>query len=400
MPPTIVPMALSPDICIRGAGIVGRSLALLLVRERLRVALVAPPRDPTSGHGDVRAYALSPAARNLLESIRCWPDERFATPVLEMQIRGDQQGQVQFSASAQGVPALNWIVDVPALETRLAEAVRYQSGIEEVASPVHAPLTVVCEGRASQTRAELGVEFETMAYPQHAIATRLDCEFSHDQIARQWFTPNGEILAFLPLDGPQGKQVAVVWSVRAERVRELMDCEPGAFAAQLADVSERSLGALALAAERATWPLILAQAKRWAGPMAGRPGESFALAGDAAHAMHPLAGQGLNVGLADAAELARILATRETWRNVGDMRLLRRYERARQADWLRMSLATDSLQQLFSRPDTLLSAIRNWGMTAFDHSGPLKSRVARLAMGTAGFSAPQNLSKPQKPISK
>lgn len=393
-------MALSPDICIRGAGIVGRSLALLLARERLRVALVAPPRDPASGHGDVRAYALSPAARHLLESIRCWPDERFATPVLEMQVHGDQQGQVQFSASDQGVSALNWIVDVPALEAKLAEAVRYQSGIEEVASPVHAPLTVVCEGRASQTRAELGVEFETMAYPQHAIATRLDCEYAHDQIARQWFTPAGEILAFLPLDGPQGKQVAVVWSVQAERVRELMDCEPGAFAAQLAEISGKALGTLALAAERATWPLMLAHAKRWVGPMTKRPGESFALAGDAAHAMHPLAGQGLNVGLADACELARILAAREAWRGLGDMRLLRRYERARQADWLRMSLATDTLQQLFSRPETLLSAIRNWGMTAFDHSGPIKSRVARLAMGTAGVSGRQNLFQPVKPNSK
>ncbi|MBH1965006.1 MAG: ubiquinone biosynthesis protein UbiH, partial [Comamonadaceae bacterium] len=132
-------MALTPDICIRGAGIVGRVLALLLARERLRVSLVAPARDPASGHGDVRAYALSPAAKALLESLRCWPDERFATPVLEMQVHGDQQGHLRFAAEAQGVAALNWIVDVPALETKLAEAVRYQGAIEEVASPVNAP---------------------------------------------------------------------------------------------------------------------------------------------------------------------------------------------------------------------------------------------------------------------
>ncbi len=372
----------------------GRSLALLLARERLRVALVSPARDPSSGHGDVRAYALSPAARSLLESVRCWPDERAATPVLEMQVHGDSQGQVQFSASAQGVPALNWIVDVPTLEARLAEAVRYQSGIEEIQAPVPAPLTVVCEGRASQTRAELGVEFESTAYPQQAIATRLDCEFPHDQIARQWFTPAGEILAFLPLGGPKGKQVAVVWSVRTERARELMECEPGAFAAQLAQASSGALGALDMIAERATWPLMLARARRWVGLVPGRPGESFALAGDAAHTMHPLAGQGLNVGLADAGELARVLAARESWRSPGDIRLLRRYERARQADWLRMSMATDALQQLFSRPESLLSTLRNWGMKAFDHSGPFKSRVTRLAMGTADSSKPRTLFKP------
>lgn len=377
-------MALSPDICIRGAGIVGRTLALLLARERLRVALVSPPNDPASGHGDVRAYALSPSARTLLESLRCWPDERAATPVREMQVHGDSQGFVQFSAATQGVPALNWIVDVPTLEAKLAEAVRYQSAIEEVHAPVQAPLTVVCEGRSSQTRAELGVEFITTAYAQQAIATRLDCEYAHGQVARQWFTSTGEILAFLPLDGPHGKQVAVVWAVRKERIPELMNCEPGAFAALLAEASNHALGAVAMAAERATWPLMLAHATRWVGAMPGKPDESFALAGDAAHAMHPLAGQGLNVGLGDVGELAQVLAKRESWRNPGDMRLLRRYERARQADWLRMSLATDALQQLFSRPEALLTTVRNWGMMAFDHSGPLKSRIARLAMGTTG----------------
>jgi len=111
------------------------------------------------------------------------------------------------------VPALNWIVDVPALEHRLAEAVGYQGGIDTVAEPVAASLTVVCEGRASRTRAELGVEFDTTRYPQHAIATRLDCERPHGQVARQWFTAEGDIVAFLPLDGADGRQVAVVWSV-------------------------------------------------------------------------------------------------------------------------------------------------------------------------------------------
>jgi 2-polyprenyl-6-methoxyphenol hydroxylase-like FAD-dependent oxidoreductase len=371
------------DVCIRGAGIVGRTLALLLARQRLRVALVAPAADPASGPGDVRAYALSPVSRTLLQGLRCWPDERAATPVLEMQVHGDQRGATQFSATGLGVPALNWIVDVPALERLLAEAVRYQSDIDCVTAPVVAPLTVVCEGRASRTRAELGVEFDTTRYPQHAIATRLDCERPHGQVARQWFTADGDIVAFLPLDGAQGHQVAVVWSVRTERVAELQALDDAAFAARLHDISGQALGAVQLIAPRASWPLLLARATRWVGAMPGRPGESFALAGDAAHAMHPLAGQGLNVGLGDAAELARVLGERETWRPVNDLKLLRRYERARQGDWLRMSLATDGLQQLFGRAEPAAVLLRNWGMAAFDASGPIKRRIARLAMGTA-----------------
>ena len=373
-------MAVTPDICIRGAGIVGRVLALLLARERLRVALVASPRPPESA--DVRAYALSPSARALLQSLRCWPDERAATPVLAMQVHGDGDGQVHFSANAQRVPALNWIVDVPALEALLAQACQFQGGIDVVDAPVDAPLTVVCEGRASRTRAEWGVEFDRTPYPQHAIATRIECEQPHGQTARQWFTPEGEILAFLPLDGAEGRRVAVVWSVRAERVGALMALDDAALAAALAEASGQALGAVTLCAPRATWPLQLATARRWVGRMPGRPHESFALAGDAAHAMHPLAGQGLNVGLGDAAELAQVLTQRESWRAPSDLKLLRRFERARQGEWLRMRLATDGLQLLFDRPEPLAAAARNWGMRLFDASAPLKAGVTRLAMGT------------------
>ena len=374
-------MAFEHDLCIRGAGIVGRTLALLAARERLRVALVAPTA-PTPGHADVRAYALSPASQALLQSLRCWPAESAATPVLAMQVQADGQGHVHFSAAEQGVPALNWIVDVPALEQQLAQAVQYQGHIDVVSAPVAAPLTVVCEGRASATRAELGVDFDSVRYPQQAIATRLDCERAHEQIARQWFTPEGDILAFLPLGGPAGREVAVVWSVPSERAAAIADWDDATLAAHLHELSGAALGTLQVKGARASWPLVLAHARRWVGAMPGRAGESFALAGDAAHAMHPLAGQGLNVGLGDAAELARVLGAREAWRGLADLRLLRRYERARQGEWLRMRLATDGLQLLFGQPGPLVGALRNWGMTLFEHSGPLKSRIARLAMGT------------------
>lgn len=369
-------MANTYDICIRGAGIVGRTLALLLARDRLRVALLDPPglaMAAPSGQGDVRAYALNDASRGLLESLRVWPDDQGATPVLRMEVHGDDGGRVTFDAAAQATAALAWIVDVPALETLLAQAVRYQPQIDLLETPPPAALTVVCEGKASRTRAEFGVEFDTKPYAQHAVATRMSCEKPHGQVARQWFS-NGEILALLPLGGPQGNSVALVWSVQQDRAPTLLATAPEEFALMIENASHQALGKLVLQSERACWPLQLARANRWVGP-------GWALAGDAAHTVHPLSGQGLNLGLADAAELARVLRDREYWRTPGDLRMLRRYERARKADVLSTGLATDSLQQLFSLTGEPAQSLRNWGMLGFDRSGPLKEWVARRAMG-------------------
>jgi 2-polyprenyl-6-methoxyphenol hydroxylase-like FAD-dependent oxidoreductase len=154
----------------------------------------------------------------------------------------------------------------------------------------------------------------------------------------------------------------------------LLSLDNAAFEASLETASHHTLGKLTLASERAAWPLQLARADRWCGP-------GWVLAGDAAHTVHPLAGQGLNLGLADARELAQVLHERENWRNVGDLKLLRRFERSRKADVLAMAGATDGLQQLFAQQAEPWATLRNWGMTGFDRSGPLKNWVARQAMG-------------------
>ena len=378
-------MAHTFDICIRGTGIVGRTLALLLARDRHKVALVASSAGAVHSAPDsidVRAYALNAASRALLQSLRCWPDADHATAVKQMRVLGDQGGSVQFDANAQHADALAWIVDVPALEACLSQAVRFQPQIELLDAPVSAALTVVCEGRASATRAEFGARFEVTPYAQHAIAARVACEHAHQQIARQWFSPEG-ILAFLPMGGPQGNSVAVVWSVTPEHAAKLMELPAQAFSERLRDASEGALGTLSLLAERAMWPLQLARADRWCGslPAVGRDCASWVLAGDAAHNVHPLAGQGLNLGLADVQALASVLHQRDYWRSVSDLRLLRRYERERKAALWAMGLATDGLQQLFTRQDGPLPKLRNAGMKAFDASGPLKDFVARQAMG-------------------
>ncbi|MCZ8293706.1 MAG: FAD-dependent monooxygenase [Hylemonella sp.] len=371
-----MPQAL--DICIRGSGIVGRTLALLLARERLRVGLEEQPapagKPPTA---DVRAYALNRASRELLESVRCWPaDEASATPVRRMQVWGDRGSELNFDAGESGSPALTWIVDVPVLEAQLAEAVRYQPQIEVLSAPAPARLTVVCEGRTSSTRAEFGVDFEVTPYPQHALATRLRCERPHDQVARQWFA-QGEILAFLPLDGAQGNSVAVVWSVSPERAAHLQGLEAADFCRELEDASAHTLGSLTLASERRTWPLQKAQARQWSGRAAGG---AWVLAGDAAHNVHPLAGQGLNLGLADVAELTRVLHGREYWRGVDDEKLLRRYERARKAGMLALDVGMDGLQLLFAREGEAWGALRHWGLQGVERSGMLKNWLARRAM--------------------
>jgi len=367
-------MAAPFDVCIRGAGIVGRTLALLLARERLRVALV-DTGAATARPADVRAYALNTASRGILEGLRAWPEPAHATAVTTMEVHGDAGGALTFRATEEGVPALNWIVEVEPLLARLGEAVRFQPRIELVPAPVPASLTVVCEGRHSSTREAFGVRFDVAPYSQRAIAARLQTERGHGQVARQWFL-EGDVIGLLPLGGPDGHAVALVWSVREERADELLALAPDAFAQRLRAACADALGSMQLVSERAAWPLQRATADRWCGP-------GWVLAGDAAHNVHPLAGQGLNLGLGDALTLAEVLQQREYWREPGDVRLLRRYERRRKGDVLTMGLTSEALQQLFARPAETWMRARNWGLSGFDRSGPIKHWAARVAMGTA-----------------
>ena len=377
------------DVCIRGGGIVGRTLALLLAKERLKVALVVPDVSHVDGHSDVRAYALNQKSKSLLESLRCWPDVQHATPVHKMQIHGDDGGEVVFNAADSNTDALAWIVDVPVLETQLAQATQFQPQIEQFSTAQPATLTVVCEGKTSSSREEFGVDFDVTPYPQCAVATRLYCEYPHYGTARQWFS-NDSILGVLPMsltaaaapaapaDASLRNSVAIVWSTKAAHADALMAMGEEAFCQAVQTACHASFGKMSLASPRAVWPLQLAQARSWTG---SKDGVSWALAGDAAHTVHPLSGQGLNLGLADVAELAALLATRDYWRSVADEKLLRRYGRSRKLEAALLSGATDGLQRLFSQSGGVLQRLRNVGMNGFERSGPLKNWVARRAMG-------------------
>lgn len=366
---------------------VGSSLALLLAQQRLKVALCQTEAPVVAPTNDVRAYALNAASRQLLESLRCWPEEAHATPVTQMQVKAEHGGEIRFLAAEQQVPALTWIVDVPALESRLANAIGFQAGVTRHLAPVPAPLTIVCEGKTSSTRAELGVTYAAQPYTQAALAVRIEASHAHGGVARQWFQgdhANGAILALLPMGGPQGCAYAVVWSlpptVAAERVR----ASKAALAADLEAVCGSQTGAICVTSSAQSWPLMQASALQWCGSMPGTsPSQpaAWVLAGDAAHTVHPLAGQGLNLGLGDAATLARLLHERDYWRALSDLRTLRRYERNRKTTVTGMAGAMDALQQLFTRPEPALAQLRNWGLNTADRAPLIKNWLVRHAMG-------------------
>ncbi len=390
----------APDIVVRGAGVVGLTAALALARQGLQVQLLGGAHERGAGSAggaggsavarpDVRAYALNPASVALLQQLKVWDalpaDAR--TAVHDMHVEGDAAGAtLDFSAWSQGTDALAWIVDVPALEDALRTAVRFSPHVDlvaglatgaRVAAPAPSPspaLTLLAEGRDSAARHALGARMPMQHYGQRAIAARMTSPQAHAGLARQWFR-SPDVLALLPMDRPvPGHGLGLVWSLPDAQADRLMALDDAAFEAALNDATAGAAGQLSLAAPRATWPLALARAEPVCGP-------GWALLGDAAHLVHPLAGQGLNLGLADVAALVRVLAAREAWRPLGDLRLLQRYARERRGPTWLMGQVTDGLLQLFAHPQPLVKQLRNRGMGLVNQLPPLKRLLTQRALG-------------------
>lgn len=367
--------AAATDILVRGSGAVGMAAALALARQGHAVALLGPLSRPAAP--DIRAYALNRASMRLLASFKVWEaiPAVARTPVQDMRVEGDDGLAVlEFSAWAQALPELAWIVDAAALDDALREAVRFAPHIRSVEAAVRATLTVLAEGKDSATRAALGARMPRHAYGQRAIAARLVTHRPHAGLARQWFR-SPDVLALLPMDQPQpGHGLALVWSLPDERAAALLAMGDAAFETELMHATAGAAGELKLASARAAWPLALGRAEPLVGP-------GWVLVGDAAHVVHPLAGQGLNLGLADVASLARVLAEREPWRPIADARLLARHARERAADTLAMGAVTDGLLQLFAHPSPWLKELRNRGLGLVNHLPPLKRALIRSALG-------------------
>ena len=382
------------DVCVKGSGAVGMSLALALARQGLRVAISAAPAAatgsgpaPDPAHTDVRAFALNAASRRLLTEMKVWSalPADAVTAVYEMQVAGDSAadkptaqavasvGAIEFSAWQQRVEALAWIVDAAELESALDSAVRCAPQLQRVDHAVDAELCLWADGKASAAHAAPGMRVERHDYGQTAVAARLACDQPHNHTAWQWFR-SPDVLALLPFDRPAaGHGFALVWSLPAAQAQAMRQMAEADFEALLNAATAGRVGRLRLAGRRGAWPLSLARAQPLCGP-------GWAALGDAAHVVHPLAGQGLNLGLADVASLAGVIAAREPWRGLGDERLLHRYVRARALPTQAMAGLTDGLLRLFANPRPLVRGLRNHGMDLLNHLAPIKRALTARAL--------------------
>jgi ubiquinone biosynthesis UbiH/UbiF/VisC/COQ6 family hydroxylase len=377
-------------VLVVGGGAVGLAFAAACADE-VRVLEAGPPRpaaDPDEF--DIRVFALSEGTREFLREIGAWhrmPAERVAA-VTRMEVFGDD-GRSRLEFSLPGGRMLAWIAEGNRMARAIEEAARGR-GVEVVAesrprsvaagahgaevvledgSVARADLLVGADGVDSRVRSELGLASRTKRYPETAVVAHFRCERPHRGVARQWFRGDG-ILAWLPLPGDR---ISIVWSARGGLAEELAGLAPGELARRVRDAGGAALGDMAPDSTAASFPLRLVRVPRVAAPGA-------VLIGDAAHGVHPLAGQGVNLGFQDARGLARTLASRSPLERPGDLALLRRHERSRRADVDAMQFVTDRLEWLFGLDATLAAAARNAGLAALDAVPFAKRLLAAHAM--------------------
>ncbi len=389
------------DVVVAGGGLVGAALAAALGQGGFRVVVVesaaAFPAPPEEGH-DLRVSAVSRASQRLLERLGAWqqmPPERVA-PYRSMQVwDAGSAGAVAFDAADIGAPDLGHIVEnsvlqgalvgtLDALENvtwRRPARVRGLGADRDGARVLHldtatvaAPLVVGADGARSRVRRLAHVPDDAQPYGHEALVTTVRLGRGHGDTAWQRFLPEGP-LAFLPLPGPY---CSIVWSAPPERVRELLALDQEAFNAALGDAFEHRLGGVEWSGERAAYPLVRRHARRYALAR-------LALVGDAAHTIHPLAGQGVNLGLLDAAALAEaLMAARDRGEDWGDLRVLRRYERRRRGHNLRVQGAMSGLKALFASTSPGVRLARGLGLGLVDAAPPAKNAFMGEAMGLLG----------------
>ncbi len=401
------------DVVVVGGGIAGKACALGLAQLGLQTIEIAPDlgqsvASPQGTQWGQRIYAFSPSTQKLLAHLQIWDalDHARLQPVRDMRIygdRGEKNDQLHLSAFEAGTPQLAWIGESNLIEHTLDQASRFQNKLERISDVVEkihvdadgstlhlknsgsicAQLVIAADGANSPIRNELGISASEESYSQSAVVANWLCTYPHLETAFQWFLPGGDIVAMLPLPG---KQVSMVWSTSPEHADELLKLDQAQWLDQFASIANgvilKQLGELTLNSMPAAYPLRKIRAKRFIGPEAS---PKVVLIGDAAHVMHPLAGQGLNLGLRDVAVLLNILGKRESFRSPRDVVLLRRYERQRQGDTSALLWVTDKLKKLFSASSNTERQLRNWGLGLVNKSHFIKQRLIERALGEIDF---------------
>lgn len=381
------------DVVIVGGGLVGASLAIALKSSGLTIGLLEGQALSADSSGwDSRIYAISPGNAGFLSDCGVWQhlDSSRVQAVSAMRVFGDTGAELDFSALQVGAPELNFILENRLLQQALWLKLLQQENLtlyhpascnsiewntDSALLKLHdgktlsAKLVVGADGSDSWVRQQAGLSTAPTPYQQHGVVANFIAEKSHRGTAFQWFQQDG-ILALLPL--PQ-QMVSMVWSVSPEKSDELLALPHEELCARVAAAAQHTLGGLKLVTPPAAFPLRHLKLPHIIAPR-------LALVGDAAHNVHPLAGQGVNLGFRDVRELSRILIDRGAQADYGNLHLLRRYERARQEDIASMLLVTDALKRLFNNNYPTLRNLRNFGLSCFNQLTPLKKMLARHAL--------------------
>lgn len=401
------------DVLIVGGGLAGLSLACALRDTRLKIAVIEsspdtprryrPPISPSPTVGeqeewDPRVYALSPANAAFLLRIGAWKhlDATRMAEVRDMQIFGDNGARLDFSAAESGCSELCWILESSLVAEELWENVKRQSNVSifRPATPaalqidasgqsdarltladgseLSARLVVGADGRDSWLRRAAGLGAEETPYGELGVVANYACERPHRNSARQWFRDDG-VLAWLPLPG---NRISIVWSTGTTHAEALLTLAADELAERVATAGGKALGRLRQLTPAAAFPLSLLRVPTIIAPR-------VALIGDAAHGIHPLSGHGINLGYRDAATLGELLAAAPPWQDIGDERLLRRYQRARREETLLFTHGTDALHRLFRARLPGLPTLRKAGLSLTQGSPQIKNLLVRYALGGA-----------------
>jgi len=390
------------DLVIVGGGLAGLSLACALRDARLKIALVENHAPKAAIGWDARVYAISPANADFLREIGVWKhlDSERIAPIHAMKVMGDAGARLDFSAYESGVSELGWILESSLMACELWENVKRQGNLTLIcpATPqaltftpdvarltlndgqmLTAKLVVGADGRDSWVREAAGLEAVNTPYGEMGVVANFECEKPHRGIARQWFRDDG-VLAWLPLAGDQQgdartHRISIVWSTPDAHANELLALSPEAFADRVAAAGQQELGKLTQITTPAAFPLRLMRVPQTVAPR-------LTLVGDAAHGIHPLSGHGINLGYQDARVLAETLAACQPWHDIGSLRILERYQRARKEEVLLLQTATDALRRLFKSELPGLQPLRNFGMNLTNRLPLIKNVLTRYALGT------------------